>query len=116
MKLTWARARHRWRLHNGQHILFSDESRFLLRFSDGRYRVYRRRFTNQCVYESDHFGGGSVIVWAGIYHDGHTQFKIVQGTLNAVKYRDDILDPIVLPFLQQLSFDISFNKTMQDAT
>jgi hypothetical protein len=42
-RLSWARARRRWRLHTWQHILFSDESRFSLRFSDGRYRVYRRR-------------------------------------------------------------------------
>jgi hypothetical protein len=39
------------------------------------------------------------MVWAGICRDGHTQLTIVQGTLNAVKYRNDILDPIVLPFL-----------------
>jgi hypothetical protein len=32
------------------------------------------------------------MMWAGICHDGRTQLKIVQGTLNAVKYRDDILD------------------------
>jgi len=43
-----------------------------------------------------------------IYHDGRTQFKIVQGTLNAVKYRDDILDPIVLSFLQQRNFGHDF--------
>jgi hypothetical protein len=48
------------------------------------------------------------MVWAGICHDGRTQLKIVQGTLNAVKYRDDILDPIVLPFLQQRNFDHVF--------
>ena len=36
------------------------------------------RFTDQCVYESDHFGGVSVMVWAGINHDGRTQLKIVQ--------------------------------------
>jgi hypothetical protein len=41
------------------------------------------RFTDQCVYESDRFGGGSVMIWAGICHDGHTRLKIVQGTLNA---------------------------------
>jgi hypothetical protein len=52
------------------------------------------------VYKSNRFGGGSVIVGAGICH-GRTPLKIVQGTLNAVKYRVDILDPIVLPFLQQ---------------
>jgi hypothetical protein len=74
-RLAWARARRRWRLHTWQHILFSD----------GRNRVYRRhgeRFMNQCVYESDRFGGGSVMLWDGICHDG---LKIVQRTLNAVK-------------------------------
>ena len=110
-RLAWARARRRWRLHAWQHILFSDESRFSLRFIDGRYRVYRRRgerFTDQCVYESDRFGGGSVMVWAGICHDDRTRLKIVQGTLNAVKYSDDILDPIVLLFLQQRNVDHVF--------
>jgi hypothetical protein len=48
------------------------------------------------VNESDQFGGGSVIVWDGICHDGRTQLKIVQGALNAVKYRDDLLNPIIL--------------------
>ena len=110
-RLTWTHACRCWRLHTWQHILFSDESRFSYRFSDGRYSVYRRRgehCTDQCVYESDCFGGGSVMVWAGICHDDHTQLNIVQVTLNAVKYRDDILDPIVLPFLQQQKFDHIF--------
>jgi hypothetical protein len=51
---TWAHARRLCRIHTWQHILFSDESRFSLRFSDWRYRVYRRRgerFTDQCVYD-----------------------------------------------------------------
>ena len=49
-----------------QHILFSDGSRFSLRFSDGRYRVHCKRgehCTDPCVYESARFGGGSVMVW-----------------------------------------------------
>ena len=66
------------------------------------------RFTDQCVYESDRFEGGSVIVWDGICHDGRIQLKILQGTLIAIKYRDDILNPIVLPFLQQRNFDHVF--------
>jgi hypothetical protein len=41
------------------------------------------------------------VVWAGICHDVRTQLKIVQGTLNAVTYTYDILDLIVVPFLQQ---------------
>jgi hypothetical protein len=49
-----------------------------------------------------------VLIWAGICHDDRTQLKIVQGTLNAIKYRDDILNNIVLPFLHQRSFDYVF--------
>ena len=69
------------------------------------YHRHGEGFTDQCVYESDRFGGGTVMVWAGICHDGRTQLKIVQGTLHAVNCRDYILDPIVLPFLQQRNFD-----------
>jgi hypothetical protein len=90
MRLAWDRARRRWRLHTWQHILFSDYSRVSLRFSDGPYRVYHRhgkRFTEQCVYESDHFGGVSVMVWAGINHDGRTQLKIVQWLIGSMRRR-----------------------------
>ena len=101
---AWARAYHRWGLQTRPHILFSDESRCSLHSWDGRYRVYRRRgerLTDQCVYEFDRFGGGS---------DGRIKFKIVQETLNAVKYRDGILDHIVLPLLQHRNFDNVFQR------
>jgi hypothetical protein len=48
------------------------------------------------------------MVCAGICHDGRTQLKIVQGTLNAVKYICNILDPIVLSFLLQRNVDHVF--------
>jgi hypothetical protein len=111
-KLAWAHARRRWRLHTWQHILFSNESRFSLRFSDGRYRVNRRRgerFTDQCVYTRPTVLEAEVL-WSGLEFVLMvcTQLKIVQRTLNAVKYRDDILDPIVPPFLQQRNFEHVF--------
>ena len=56
------------------------------------------------------------MVWARICHDGRTLLKIVQGTLNVVIYRDDILDPIVRPFLQQRNLITTFNIAMQDVT
>ena len=48
------------------------------------------------------------MVWGGICHDGRSQLKIVQGTMNAVKYREDILYPIVLSVLQQRNVDHAF--------
>jgi hypothetical protein len=105
--------------HTLQHILYSDESRFALRFIDGRYRVYRRRgehFTNHCMYESDRFGCGSVMVWTGICHDGRSQLKIVQGTLNVVKYGDIFLVISFCPVCNSENLITSFNMTMQDVT
>ena len=36
----------------------------------------------------------------GIVHNGKTQLVTVNGTLNAQRFRDDILTPVVLPFMQ----------------
>ena len=72
------------------------------------YRRRGKRFTDQCVYEFDRFGGGGVMVLAGNRHDYRIQLTIVQGKLNAVQYRDGILDPLGLPFLQQRNFDNVF--------
>jgi transposase len=48
------------------------------------------------------------VLWSGLTFVMMVALKIVQGTLNAVKYRDDILDPIVLPFLKTRNFDHVF--------
>jgi hypothetical protein len=46
-------------------IMFSDESKLNLKFSDGSVRIYRRRrerFADGCAKETDRFGGGDVMV------------------------------------------------------
>ena len=50
-------------------MLFSDESRFMLKEADQRLRVYSRRgerYLDDCVERRDAYGGGSVMIWAGI--------------------------------------------------
>jgi hypothetical protein len=64
--------------------------------------TYPWSFVTQIVHNGQPSHGGDLkVVWAGICHDVHIQLKIVQGTLNAVKYRYDLLGLIVLPFLEQ---------------
>ena len=112
-RLQWARARLRWRRNTWQNILFSDESKFNLKFSDGRLRIYRRRrerFADGCVKETDQFGGGGVMVLGGISHVGKTNLKIVVGNLNVIRYRDEILAPIVLPFIRTHHFNHIFQQ------
>ena len=83
--------------------MFSDESRFSLQRSDRRQRVYRRlgeRYYDVCVREVDRFGGGgSVMVWGGISHGVKTPLVVIQGNLTAVRYRDQVLMPHVLPLV-----------------
>jgi hypothetical protein len=67
----------RFRQSNECHLNFnqlsSDESKFNLKFRDGRVRIYSRRrepFADGCVKETDRFGGGGAMIWGGIrYRD-----------------------------------------------
>jgi len=104
-------ARQRWAANRGylrntpwRDVIFSDESRFQLSFADGRHRIYRRRnerFARNCVQERDRFGGGGVMVWGAINADFRSQLVVVQGNLNAQRYVDNILQPVLLPLLAQ---------------
>ena len=85
-------------------VFFTDESRFTLFRPDGRRRVYRRRgerFADACVLERDMFGGGSVMVRGGISHRLKSLLIVIAGNLTGVRYRDEILRPVAVPFVQQ---------------
>jgi hypothetical protein len=37
--------------------------------------------------------------WGGRSHVERTDLKVIDGNLNAARYRDEIIAPVVLPFL-----------------
>ena len=91
--------RHPWR-----DVIFSDESRFCIGHNDGRGRVYRRRgerFQDACIRGRDRFGGPSVMVWGAITRDFRSPLVVINGTLTAQRYIDNVLQPTLLPFLTQ---------------
>ncbi len=101
-RLEWANAHIRWRLALWRGVLFKDESRFSLYRADGRQRVWRRvgeRFADVNVVDRVAHGGGGVMVWAGVCYGQRTQVHFIDGILNAQRYRDEILRPIVVPFI-----------------
>ena len=98
----WARDHVNWHLRHWTPVLFTDESRFCVDFQDGWRRVWRmlgERYVASCIAQHDRFWGASVMVWAGISIGGHTGLYIIdRGALTSVRYRDEILHPIVRPF------------------
>ena len=91
-----------WVLNDWTPILFTDESRFCVDFTDRRARVWRmrnERFAEVCIAEYDRYGGGSVMVWAGICAQGKTDLHVIDnGTLTAERYVNEILDVHVRPY------------------
>uniref|UniRef100_A0AAZ3P8U8 Transposase n=1 Tax=Oncorhynchus tshawytscha TaxID=74940 RepID=A0AAZ3P8U8_ONCTS len=51
------------------------------------------------ILQHDRFGGGSVMVWGGISLGGRTALHVLaRGSLTAIRYRDEILRPLVRPY------------------
>ena len=70
--------------------------------TDMRVRVWRmrnERFAEVCIAEHDRYGGGSVMVWAGISAQGKTDLHVIDnGTRMAERYVNEILDVHVRPY------------------
>uniref|UniRef100_A0A8P4G922 Uncharacterized protein n=1 Tax=Dicentrarchus labrax TaxID=13489 RepID=A0A8P4G922_DICLA len=85
--------------------MFSDDSRFCLRQLDRRVKVWRRRgecYADCCTDRITSFGGGSVMVWGGISLTGKTRLVIIGDNLNAERYREEILQPVAIPYLHKI--------------
>lgn len=100
-RLRFAQNHVNWQLRQWKGVLFTDESRFRLTGTDGRTRVWRRpgeRFDPATIIERDRFGGGSVMVWAGITIESRTELVVVPQRMNAAVYINDIILQHVVPF------------------
>ena len=95
-----------WRLPNWRYVMFSDECRISLEGNDDHERVYRRggrRFAQDTTRSITPYGGGSIMVWAGIMADGRTDLVLIPPPgMSAQRYIDEILIPHVLPFRQRV--------------
>ena len=106
IRKEWCRDRSQWTQEEWHQVMWSDESRFALDFHDGRIHVHRlkgQRFAPCCLSEHDRYGGGSVLVWAAIWHGGRSALCIIDGMMTGQRYRDDILLPIVIPTVRRHS-------------
>ncbi|GBL80411.1 Transposable element Tcb1 transposase [Araneus ventricosus] len=98
-RLKWCRQHVNWTESDWGNDMFTDESRFALQPDDKRVRVWREQSTRnrpENITEHHAFRGGNIMVWAGISSGYRTDLHIYRrGSVTAVRYRDEVLDPIV---------------------
>ncbi|GFV20413.1 transposable element Tcb1 transposase [Trichonephila clavipes] len=99
-----------WNITDWQKVVFSDESRFVLRTDDNR--VWRHPGE---LYNSPHTvlrhtaRTAGVMVWGAIAYDSRSTLIGMRGTLTGQRYFDDILLPHEGPFLNGLP-GVSFQQ------
>ncbi|GFW57673.1 hypothetical protein TNCV_2925921 [Trichonephila clavipes] len=87
-------------------VVFTDESRICLQHSNGRIRVWRHReerILNSCVMHSPTGPAPGIMVWGGIGYHSRSPMIRIAGTLNSQCYISEVLEPVVLPYLQGLA-------------
>ena len=60
------------------------------------------------IVERDRYGGGCVLIWGGlpVCHSSKIKLVTVNGRLNARRYCDEIITPVMIPALQRGRTDI----------
>ncbi|GFS77440.1 transposable element Tcb1 transposase [Trichonephila clavipes] len=90
-------------------VVFTDESRICLQHHDGRIRVWRHRgerMLNSCVMHRHTGPAPGIMEWAGIGYHSRAPLVRIAGTLNSERYICEVLEPVVLPYLQDLATTI----------
>ncbi|GFU24230.1 HTH_Tnp_Tc3_2 domain-containing protein [Trichonephila clavipes] len=97
----FCRPRATWSVTDWRRVIFSDESRFSLSADDHRTCLEAHRpAVRSGIYCRAHTAiSQGVTVWGAISWDTRSSLVVLQGTLTARRYVDDILTPIVLPML-----------------
>ena len=65
------------------------------------WRHVRERFADVNIVNTVPHGGGGVMLWAVISSGWRTQLHFIDGNLNTQRYIDEILKPIVVPFIRR---------------
>ncbi|GFU81076.1 transposable element Tcb1 transposase [Trichonephila clavipes] len=87
-------------------VVFTDESPIRAQHYDGRIRLWRHRgerMLNSCIMHHHTGPAPGIMVWGGIGYYFGTPLVRIAGTLNSQRYISEVLEPVVLPFLQRLA-------------
>ncbi|GFV06615.1 transposable element Tcb1 transposase [Trichonephila clavipes] len=84
-------------------VVFTDESRMFLQHHDGRNRVWRHRGEMLNVMHRHTAHAPGIMVRGDIGYHSRNPLVRIAGTLNSQRYISEVLEPVVLPYLQGLA-------------
>ncbi|GFV93542.1 transposable element Tcb1 transposase [Trichonephila clavipes] len=73
------------------------------RWSDSSLDTLCREDANSCVMHHQTGPSPGIMVWGGIGYLSRTPLVRIAGTLNSQRYISEVLEPVVLPYLQGLA-------------
>lgn len=97
-RLAFAKKHVKWSKTQWIKVLFTDESKFELCGTKRRMFVRRRlgeKFNKECLTPTVKFGGGSIMVWAGICTQGVTRMKRIVGIMDKKMYHSILVHTAV---------------------
>ncbi len=100
-RLQFAKVHQNRTVENWKNVAWSDESRFLLRHSDGSIRIWHKELESidpSCIVSTVQAGGGGVMVWGIFYWHTLGPLVPIEHSLNATAYLSIVVDH-VHPFL-----------------
>ncbi|GFY32988.1 transposable element Tcb1 transposase [Trichonephila clavipes] len=101
----WCDERRMWAAEWNE-VVFTDESRICLQYHDRRIRVRRHRgdmMLKSCVIHRHSGPALGIMVWGSIGYHSRTPLVRIAGTLNSQRYISEVLESVVLPYLQGLA-------------
>ncbi|GFY28627.1 integrase catalytic domain-containing protein [Trichonephila clavipes] len=101
----WCDERRMWATEWNE-VVFTDESRICLQHHDGRIQVWRHhgeRMLNSCVMHRHTGPAPGIMVWGGIGYHSRIPLVRIAGTLKSQRYISEVLEAVVLPYLQGLA-------------
>ncbi|GFW02488.1 transposable element Tcb1 transposase [Trichonephila clavipes] len=108
LRHQWGDERRMWAAEWNE-VVFTDESCICLQHHDGRIRVWRHRgesMLNSRIMCRHSGPAPDIMVWVGFGFHSRTPLVHIAGTLNSQCYISEVLEPVVLPYLQGLAIAI----------
>ncbi|GFX43703.1 transposable element Tcb1 transposase [Trichonephila clavipes] len=105
LRRQWCDERKMW-VADGNELAYTVESRICLQHHDGLIQVCRHRgerMLNSCVMHRHAGHAPGILVFGCIGYHSRTPLVRIASTLSTQRYIAELLEPVVLPFIQDLS-------------